>query len=116
MFKLEYYVPTADVQTVNQALFQAGAGRIGLYDCCCFMTEGVGQFRPLPGSRPHLGQTEQLERVAETKVEMVVCDRFVPAVHRIMREVHPYETPAYQLWRVEGAPSDTPSPEVTPTP
>jgi len=104
MFKLEYYVPTADVTKVNDALFRAGAGRIGLYDCCCFMTEGTGQFRPLPGSSPTIGQTAELERVAETKVEMVVPDQVVADVHRVMREVHPYETPAYQLWRVDGGP------------
>jgi hypothetical protein len=101
MFKLEYSVPTSDVTKVNQALFAAGVGRIGLYDCCCFMTEGTGQFRPLPGADPHLGQTAVLEQVAETKVEMVLEDELVPEVRRIMREVHPYETPAYQLWRVE---------------
>jgi hypothetical protein len=104
MFKLEYYVPTTDAAMVNEALFQAGVGRIGLYESCCFMTEGTGQFRPLEGSNPHLGQTATLERVAETKVEMVLPDELVPEVHRIMKEVHPYETPAYQLWRVEGAP------------
>jgi hypothetical protein len=103
MFKLEYYVPTSEVTKVNEALFRAGAGRIGLYDCCCFMTEGTGQFRPLDGSTPHLGQLAVLERVAETKVEMVLSDEVVPEVHRVMREVHPYETPAYQLWRVDGA-------------
>lgn len=104
MFKLEYYVPTSDVTLVNDALFQAGAGRIGLYECCCFMTEGVGQFRPLEGANPHIGQVAELERVAETKVEMVVPDDVVPEVHRVMKDVHPYETPAYQLWRVDGGP------------
>jgi len=102
MFKLEYYVPTSDVAAVNAALFAAGAGKIGLYDCCCFMTEGTGQFRPLAGAHPTIGQVAELERVAETKVEMVVDDEVVPEVHRVMREVHPYETPAYQLWRVDG--------------
>jgi hypothetical protein len=104
MFKLEYYVPTKDLEAVNEALFRAGIGRIGLYDCCCFMTQGTGQFRPLEGSSPHLGKTAVLEQVQETKVEMVLHDALVPEVHRIMREVHPYETPAYQLWRVDGAP------------
>jgi hypothetical protein len=102
MFKLEYYVPTSDAEAVNDALFRAGVGRIGLYDCCCFMTEGTGQFRPLAGSNPHLGQLAVLEQVAETKVEMVLEDALVAEVHRIMKEVHPYETPAYQLWRVDG--------------
>src|SRR6187402_1316937 len=99
MFKLEYYVPTSEVTKVNEALFQAGAGRIGLYDCCCFMTEGTGQFRPLLGATPYVGQVAVLDQVEETKVEMVLEDALVPEVHRIMREVHPYETPAYQLWR-----------------
>src|SRR5512140_957104 len=101
MYKLEYYVPVEHLETVNQALFAAGGGRIGQYDCCCWVTEGTGQYRPLEGSNPYLGRPLVIEKVREFKVEMVVEDDKLAAVRRVMVEVHPYETPAYQLWRVE---------------
>lgn len=100
MVKLEYYVPDTHLDAVNQALFAAGGGRIGNYDSCCWTTAGTGQFRPLEGSAPYLGQHGDVERVAETKVEMVVDDALVGPVVEALLAAHPYETPAFQLLAV----------------
>lgn len=97
MFKLEYYVPPEQLHTVNAALFAAGAGRIGNYDSCCWVTEGTGQFRPLAGALPAIGTTGEVERLVETKVEMVLADEHRDAVVAALLAAHPYETPAYQL-------------------
>ena len=51
-----FYVPTANAETVKNAVFEAGGGRIGNYDRCCWQTTGTGQFRPLAGSQPFLGE------------------------------------------------------------
>jgi hypothetical protein len=99
--KLEFYVPAEHVDTVNEALFAAGAGRIGEYDRCCWVTEGTGQFRPLEGSTPFIGRTGEVERVTEAKVEMVVADELLTAVVNALLAAHPYETPAYAVIRVE---------------
>jgi hypothetical protein len=72
MFKLEYHVPAEHLEAVNQALFVVGAGAIGQYDCCCWVTEGTGQYRPLEGSNPYHGRQSVIEKVHEFKVEMVV--------------------------------------------
>ena len=56
MFKLCFYVPDSHLDAVKQAIFAVGGGRIGLYDSCCWQVQGLGQFRPLPGSQPHLGE------------------------------------------------------------
>ena len=71
MYKITFYVPVTHVEQVKQAMFAAGAGRIGDYDCCAWQILGVGQFRPLAGATPFIGQLNTLEQVAEYKVEMV---------------------------------------------
>lgn len=101
MYKLCFYVPESHKETVKLALFEAGAGRIGDYDSCCWEVQGQGQFRPLVGSEPFLGQQGELEHVAEYRVEMVVASDRKQAVIEALIEAHPYETPAFDLLRVE---------------
>jgi hypothetical protein len=98
--KIEFYVPADHADAVVAAVCAAGAGEIGGYDSCCWRTEGVGQFRPLPGSRPFIGAEGALERVAEVKVEMVCAAGRVAAVIAALKAAHPYETPALQHWPV----------------
>src|SRR5690554_7132017 len=71
MYKLCYFVPEGYLEQTKQALFAAGAGKIGDYEQCAWQCEGQGQFRPLAGSDPFLGAQGQLERVKEFKVELV---------------------------------------------
>ncbi len=95
MYKLGFYVPATHLEVVKQALFAAGAGRIGNYDSCCWQVLGSGQFRPLDGSNPHLGQQGRVEVVDEWRVEMVVADELLKAVVAALRQSHPYEEPAF---------------------
>lgn len=97
MISLVVYVPESHLEKVKGALFAAGAGRLGNYDHCCWQTEGTGQFRPLAGSNPHLGEAGQLERVKEWKVEMVCPPERIEAAVAALRQAHPYETPAFLL-------------------
>ncbi|SET81098.1 MULTISPECIES: YqfO family protein [Marinobacter] len=101
MYKLCFFVPVIDAETTKDAVFQAGGGRIGDYDCCAWQTLGQGQFRPLDGSNPHLGEHGQLERVDELKVELVCEDRLIRDVVAAMKRAHPYEEPAYEVYRLE---------------
>lgn len=97
MYKLAFFVPDSHLEAVKAAVFAAGAGRIGHYDQCCWQTLGRGQFRPLPGSQPHLGQTLQLEQVDEWKVELVLESALAAQVVAALRTAHPYEEPAFEL-------------------
>ncbi|HEN8713836.1 MULTISPECIES: NIF3 1 [Pseudomonas] len=100
MYKLAFFVPASHVDVVKAAVFAAGGGRIGGYDHCAWQTLGHGQFRPLDGSQPFLGQTGQVEVVEEWKVELVVADDLIAQVVAALRQSHPYETPAYEVWRL----------------
>ena len=100
MYKLAFFVPASHVEVVKAAVFAAGGGRIGDYEHCVWQTLGQGQFRPLDGSQPFLGQTGQVEVVEEWKVELVVADELVAQVVAALKQSHPYETPAYEVWRL----------------
>ena len=71
------------------------------YDCCAWQTLGSGQFRPLQGSRPFLGEFDKVESVAEYKVEMVCAAEFLAAVITTLKQSHPYEEPAYSVVKTE---------------
>ena len=101
MYKICVYVPENSVEKVKQALFNAGAGRIGNYDCCCWQTEGIGQFRPLENSNPAIGSLNEVEHVREVKIELVCADDLVKQAIRAIKESHPYEEPAYDVWKLE---------------
>lgn len=100
MYKLCFYVPESHLEAVKATVLAAGGGRIGAYDSCCWQSLGQGQYRPLEGSQPFLGQTGRLERVAEWKVEMVVADERIHDAVKALKSSHPYETPAYDVWRL----------------
>ena len=101
MFKLVFYVPASHVNAVKAAVFAAGAGRIGNYDQCCWQVLGQGQFRPLAGSQPHLGHLGEVEKVEEYRVEAVCEDGLIGAAIVALKQAHPYEEPAYDVWRLE---------------
>ena len=98
MHQIVVYVPQTHVQAVKQALFGAGAGRVGDYDCCAWQTLGQGQFRPLQNSNPFLGEKGVIETVAEYRVELVCANECLGAAIEAMLSAHPYEEPAYSVW------------------
>ncbi|WP_423204964.1 YqfO family protein [Pseudomonas kribbensis] len=101
MYKLAFFVPDSHVEVVKDAVFAAGGGRIGDYDHCAWQVLGLGQFRPLDGSQPFIGEAGRVERVEEWKVELVVGDELIHGVVGALKASHPYETPAYEVWRLE---------------
>lgn len=99
MYKVFVFIPTESKEKVKEAMFKAGGGHIGNYDSCCFETEGTGQFRPLEGSDPAIGGHGHVEYVKEVRVEMVVEDEKISAVLSAMKEAHPYEEVAYDVFK-----------------
>jgi hypothetical protein len=100
MYKLAFFVPPSHVEAVKAEVFAAGGGRIGNYDHCAWQVLGQGQFRPLDGSQPFLGQAGVVEQVEEWRVELVVADDLIVQVVAALKRSHPYETPAYEVWKL----------------
>lgn len=94
---LVFYVPEADTDAVLAALFEAGAGRVGNYDSCAFVAAGRGQFRPLAGADPTIGDVGELTHVAENRVELTFPREIRAHVVAALRAAHPYEEPAFHV-------------------
>jgi len=100
MFQIVVYIPDSHLADVKVALFKAGAGRIGNYDSCAWETLGQGQYRPLSGSQPTMGQLGEMEVLAEYRLELVCESACLKSALTAMLEAHPYEEPAYSYWRI----------------
>lgn len=100
MYKLAFFVPEEAAEQVKSAIFATGAGRIGNYDCCCFTSRGSGQFRPLAGARPYVGAVDVVHQLTELKIELVCSDEIVQAAVAALKASHPYEEPAYEVWKL----------------
>ncbi len=101
MYQLCFYVPEEAAEAVKQAIFATGCGRIGNYDQCCWQTPGTGQFRPLAGSDPSIGEHGRLESLSELKVEMVCADAHIEAAVEALKRAHPYEEVAYTVVKLD---------------
>jgi dinuclear metal center YbgI/SA1388 family protein len=104
-YKLATFVPAEALAKVSDALFAAGAGRIGDYRSCSFRTPGTGTFFGEEGANPAVGSAGKLETVDEVRLETVVPIGRVGDVVRALRAAHPYEEPAFDLARLATPPS-----------
>ncbi len=104
MFQLIFYVPANHLGEVKDAVFQTGAGQYKNYDQCCWQIKGKGQFRPLKSSSPFIGKLNELEKVDEYRVEMIVKDELIQAAVTALVDAHPYEEPAYIVLKIEQQP------------
>ncbi len=97
----DVHLMISPVDPFIDALAEAGAGRLGDYDRAAWTAEGTGTFRPLPGATPAIGSVGSIEEVAETRVEMVLPSHRRAAVVAALREAHPYEEPAFDIYARE---------------
>jgi hypothetical protein len=96
--KLVVFVPPDALDAVRDAVFAAGAGRIGEYERCSWYTAGTGTFLGGEGTTPTVGEKGREERVPEIRLETVYPAEREEEVVRALREAHPYEEPAYDLY------------------
>ncbi|HUB26350.1 MAG TPA: Nif3-like dinuclear metal center hexameric protein, partial [Tepidisphaeraceae bacterium] len=95
--KLVTFVPEENLAAVSQALFDAGAGRIGNYTSCSFQIKGTGTFIGQEGTNPAVGQAGRFEQVTEIRLETIVPQEKIGPVIAALRKSHPYEEPAFDL-------------------
>jgi len=105
VFKFAVYVPVKHADKVSRAIFEAGAGKIGKYTETSFNIAGKGTFKPTEGTNPFIGKTGEKEEIQEIKIETVVAERDLDSVVQAMKNVHPYEEPAYDVYELKIKPS-----------
>jgi len=105
--KLVVFVPADHIEKVRNALATAGAGVIGNYRVCSFSQPGEGTFLPGDEANPAVGARGQLERVAEHRMEMVCTRSSLPLAIETLRQFHPYEEPAFDVYELAPVPQRT---------
>ncbi len=96
--KLVVFVPAEALDALREALFAAGAGRIGDYERCSWYTEGTGTFLAREGTAPAVGEPGREERVPELRLETVYPAARESEVVEALRRAHPYEEPAFDCY------------------
>jgi hypothetical protein len=98
LYKLVWFVPREALDPTREAVFQAGAGRIGEYERCSWYTAGTGTFLAGEGTDPSIGRVGREQRVSELRVETVVPASKAKEVVAALRAAHPYEEVAFELY------------------
>ncbi len=98
LVKLVTFVPSPQAHAVRQAMFDAGAGHIGGYDCCSYNVEGLGSFRAGEGTSPHVGSIGKLHFEPEVRIEVILPRSILPRVVKALTNAHPYEEVAYDIY------------------
>lgn len=97
LLKLITYVPKLHSYGLRQALFDAGAGKIGNYDSCSFNSEGVGTFRANENAQPFVGNIDEFHSEPEIRIEVILPEYLKYRVLDALLKTHPYEEPAYDF-------------------
>jgi hypothetical protein len=98
--KLVVFVPREALDAVRDALFEAGAGRIGNYERCSWYTVGTGTYLGGEGTNPTLGEPGREQRVSELRLETVFPAESQDDVVAALRSAHPYEEPAFDVYEL----------------
>ena len=96
--KLVVFVPKESLETVKNAIFDAGAGHIGKYDQCSFYQEGMGTFRAKEGAKPYVGEIGQQHNETEYRLETIFPAHLQYKVVQALKQNHPYEEVAFDLF------------------
>ncbi len=96
--KIAVTIPEENVEDIRNAVCEAGAGIIGEYSHCTMSTKCTGTFKPTDNANPYIGESNKLEYVKEEKLEFVCDVDMVKKVVAKLREVHPYEEPAIDIY------------------
>lgn len=99
-YKIVVYVPESYGDALRAAIGAAGAGRVGNYTHCSFALKGTGRFLPGEGATPTIGEVGKLEEVEEERIETVCDEALIRDVLLAIKEAHPYEEPATQVYEL----------------
>lgn len=104
--KLTTFCPQKNAEEVRSALFTSGAGRLGNYSECSFNLEGSGTFKAGEGAEPHVGNVGERHTEKETRIEVIFAGYLQNKVLMALRQAHPYEEIAYDIYSLSNQQND----------
>ena len=104
MFKIFTFAPEDSTSEIIEAMSEAGAGIIGNYTHCAFITSGTGNWKSEEGAHPTIGEVGQMTQSPEDKIEILCPDDKLVAVVAALRKSHPYEEPEIDVVQLSELP------------
>lgn len=98
LIKIVVFVPKSHSDLIRQVIGDAGAGKIGNYSHCSYSMNVIGRYKPLEDARPTIGKIGKFEKVDEERIEFVSKRSKAKQVIKAIKEVHPYEEVAYDIY------------------
>lgn len=102
-YKFTVFVPSDFTEKLIEAIHRGGGGRIGAYSHCSFRSPGTGTFIPLEGARPFSGSVGRMEQAEEDRLEALVPEKALRTVLAEVRQAHPYEEVAFDVFPLHEA-------------
>jgi dinuclear metal center YbgI/SA1388 family protein len=96
--KLITFCPEAEAEKVRKAIFDAGAGHIGNYDCCSYNIQGQGTFRANEKANPFVGKIGEMHTEKEVRIETIYPFYHEKEIINALKNSHPYEEVAYDIY------------------
>lgn len=101
MYKVFVTSPESYTDSIIKAMSDSGAGIVGNYTHCAFITKGFGNFMPSDSSTPFVGQIGEMNREPEDKIEMICPEEKLDLVIQAIKSVHPYESPTIDVIEIQ---------------
>lgn len=100
IYKIFVTTPESHTDILIKAMSSAGAGIVGNYTHCAFITKGYGNYLPENGANPYKGEVGEMSREPEYKVEMICPKEKLSGVISAIKKVHPYDTPTIDVLEI----------------
>ncbi len=100
-YKLIVFIPKTHLDLVANELFKAGCGLIGEFSTCNFRTKGEGSFNGSSNSNLSIDKKENFEIIDEYRLEVILDSWKLNSVIKVLRDVHPYEEPAFDIYQLK---------------
>lgn len=101
--KLVTYTIPENVEQLRNALFDAGAGKIGNYEDCSFNSKGIGTYMGNEDSNPEIGQRFEFVENEEIKIEVTFEKHLQSKILKALFQNHVYEEVAYEIYELQNA-------------
>ena len=101
--KLVTYTIPENVEQVRNALFDAGAGKIGNYEDCSFNSQGIGTYMGNENSNPEIGERFEFVEAPEIKIEVTFEKHLQNKILKTLFAKHVYEEVAYEIYDLQNA-------------
>ena len=98
--KMITFVPMQHADAVRNALFTVG-GKVGRYSECSFNVEGTGTFKAEEGAEPYVGEIGKRHEEKEVRVEVIFQGYRQAVIVKALKEAHPYEEVAYDIYQLD---------------